>query len=127
MVGCNPFAAPPPTPTTEPPAPTIAPAAAPTAIRPPAPTASPAPKPTATPEPAAESPTAVWIGNTDGQGVYIRKTPTLADRVRAYPDGTRLEVIGEDVDADGQTWKNVRTPDGLEGYVPAIYTVDTQP
>jgi hypothetical protein len=51
----------------------------------------------------------------------------MADRVRAYPDNTPLTIIGDDVDGDGQRWKHVRTPDGLEGYVPAMYTVDTPP
>jgi hypothetical protein len=69
----------------------------------------------------------VWVGNTDGQGVFVRKTPVMADRVRAYPDNTPLTIVGDDVDGDGQHWKHVKTPDGLEGYVPAMYTVDTPP
>jgi hypothetical protein len=69
----------------------------------------------------------VWVGNTDREGVYIRKTPVMADKLQAYPDGTELTIIGDDVDGDGQHWKNVRTPDGLEGYVPAIYTTDAPP
>jgi hypothetical protein len=69
----------------------------------------------------------VWVGNTDGQGVFVRNTPVMADRVRAYPDGTPLTIVGDDVDGDGQHWKHVKTPDGLEGYVPSIYTVDAQP
>jgi hypothetical protein len=87
---------------------------------------SPSPQPTATPEPAEAADT-VWVGNTDGIGVYVRKTPVIADRVRAYPDRTPLTIVGEDVDGDGQHWKHVRTPDGLEGYVPAIYTVESPP
>ncbi len=69
----------------------------------------------------------VWVGNTDGQGVFVRKTPVMADRVRAYPDKTPLSIVGDEVDGDGQHWKWVKTPDGLEGYVPAMYTVDTPP
>lgn len=107
--------------------PTLPPTAAPTTTRPPAPpTATSAPKPTSTPEPEQAS-DKVWVGNTDGEGVYLRKTPVMADRIRAYPDGTELTVIGDDVDGDGQHWKSVRTPDGLEGYVPAIYTLDAPP
>jgi hypothetical protein len=115
-----------------PPPPTSAPAAspvasvAPTATRAAAPaTASAAPKPTDTPKPASSD--TVWVGNTDGEGVYIRKTPVMADRVRAYTDGTPLTIIGDDVDGDGQHWKHVRTPDGLEGFVPSTYTVDVPP
>jgi hypothetical protein len=69
----------------------------------------------------------VYVGNTDGEGVYVRNTPVMSDRVRAYSDGTALTIIGDDVDGDGQHWKHVRTPDGLEGYVPAMYTTTTQP
>jgi len=114
--------------------PPAAPAAAPTVASPapakPSPVASPSPSPAAA-QPAAtagqSAPNAVWVGNTDGEGVYIRRTPTMADRVRAYPDRTQLEIIGEDVFGDGQRWHHVKAPDGLEGYVPVIYTVDTPP
>jgi len=78
---------------------------------------------------AAAQPTAaanvVYVGNTDGEGVFIRKTPVMDDKIRAYADGTALTIIGDDVDGDGQHWKHVRTPDGLEGYVPAQYTTST--
>jgi hypothetical protein len=103
---------------------TMTPAAArPTPTPPPA-TATPAPRPTSTPAPAASE---VWVGNTGGSGVYVRGTPTSGDRVRPYGDGTRLTIIGDDVSGDGQQWKHVRTPDGLEGYVPALYTTDAAP
>jgi hypothetical protein len=69
----------------------------------------------------------VWVANTDGQGVYVRKTPAMGDRLRAYPDRTELTIIGDDVDGDGQHWKHVRTPDGLEGYVPSMYTTAEAP
>jgi hypothetical protein len=87
----------------------------------------PAPKPTATTETPAASADTVWIGNTDGQGVYVRTTPVMADRAKPYADGTALTIVGDDVDGDGQHWKHIKTPDGLEGYVPSIYTVATQP
>ena len=109
------------------PAPTTEPTAAPTATRPAATaTATAAPKPTVTAAPAPSAAT-LWVANTDGEGVYVRNTPVMSDRVRPYPDGTELTVIGDDVDNDGQHWKNVRTPDGLEGYVPAMYTTAEAP
>jgi hypothetical protein len=112
-------------------APAAQPSAAPTVAKPAAspvssPSPSAAPKPTATTE-AAAKPDTVYVGNTDGVGVYVRKTPVMSDRLRAYPDGTALSIIGDDVDGDGQHWHHVKTPDGLEGYVPAMYTVDTPP
>src|SRR4051794_6340578 len=64
---------------------------APTAVASPVP-----PKPAAAASPSASAsavakPTAttassalerVWVGNTDGEGVYLRKTPVMADRVK---------------------------------------------
>jgi hypothetical protein len=79
--------------------------------------------PTATPEPL----TGVVVGNTDGLGVYLRRTPELADRVRAYPDGTELLVLGSEVEAAGEAWLPVRTADGTEGWVPRRYTVPLLP
>src|SRR5712691_11544079 len=114
-------------PTAEP-AQAAAPTSSPTVARAAAsaiPSPSPSPRPTPTSEPAKAD--TVRVGNTDGQGVYVRKTPAMADRVRAYPDDTVLTIVGDDVDGDGQPWKHVKTPDGLEGYVPAMYTVDTPP
>jgi hypothetical protein len=65
----------------------------------------------------------VWVGNTDGEGVYVRRTPALDDRTSAYPDNTVLLTTGPDVVGDGHTWHQVRTPDGVDGYVPVEYTV----
>jgi hypothetical protein len=125
LTGCGILggSAPAPTPT---PVPSIAPTTASTPTRAAAPpTATPAPRPT--PSPEAEKPSSVWVANTDGEGVFIRHTPVMADRAQAYPDDTELEVIGDDVDGDGQHWKHVRAPDGVEGYVPSMYTRDTPP
>jgi hypothetical protein len=88
------------------------------------PQATPTPQP---PETSQSSSDTVYVGNTDGEGVYVRATPSMADRVRAYPDGTPLTIIGDDVDGDGQHWKHIKTPDGLEGYVPAMYTTTEAP
>jgi hypothetical protein len=127
--GLGPFSAAAPTPsavaTTAAAAATSAPTATRAAAAAPA-TATPAPpKPTNTAEPQPSE--TVWVGNTDGEGVYLRNSPVMADRARAYVDGTPLTVVGEDVDGDDQHWKHVRAPDGFEGYVPSIYTVDTPP
>ena len=84
-----------------------APSAAPTA-------GTPVAKPTSTSQ-------QVKIGNTNGDGVYIRRTPKLNDRLVPWPDNTTLEVVGEDVNADGVLWKKVKDPRGNIGYVPAQY------
>jgi hypothetical protein len=120
------------------PEPTVAPVIAPTASRSavPSPSAAAASPVVAAAAAAATKPAAttevkkqdmVWVGNTDGEGVFLRKTPVMADRLKAYADGTPLTIVGDDVDGDGQHWKHVKVPDGTEGYVPAMYTVDTAP
>ena len=121
--GVLPGAAPAATPTT---AATTQPTAQATPTRQASPAAATAaPKPTEAPKPSAAN--TVYVGNTDGEGVYVRKTPNMDDKVSAYSDGTALAIIGDDVDGDGQHWKHVRTPDGLEGFVPAMYTSDAPP
>jgi hypothetical protein len=107
-------------------APTVARAAA-SVVASPSALPSAAAKPAATTVAAAANVNTVYVGNTDSQGVFIRKTPVMADRLRAYPDGTALTIAGDDVDGDGQHWRHVKTPDGVEGYVPAMYTVETPP
>jgi hypothetical protein len=67
--------------------------------------------------------TVMRVGNTGGQGVYIRRTPAMDDKVRAYPDGTTFHVIGPDQNANGVQWHHVSAPDGLIGYVPDQYVV----
>src|SRR5207249_4536916 len=73
--------------------PTAAPTIVPTVARAAA-SVVPSPSPSQPPQPTATtvvaSATTVWVGNTDGEGVYVRKTPVMADRARAYVDGTPL-------------------------------------
>jgi hypothetical protein len=65
------------------------------------------------------------VANTGGEGVYLRRTPRLADRDTAYVEGTQLVAIGADEQGDGQSWHHVRAPDGKTGYVPVQYTTET--
>ena len=80
-------------------------------------------QPGAAGQPAAPAPTVkpggtLVVANTSGDGVYIRRTPRLNDRIVAWPDGTRMQDLGEQVTGDGQTWRKVKDPRGNEGYVP---------
>lgn len=77
-----------------------------------------APSPTATP---TAEPSAFVVGNTGGDGVYIRRTTAMADRIKAWPDGTTMLSAGPDREAEGRLWQNVRDPDGTLGWVPAEY------
>lgn len=70
----------------------------------------------------SQNPGWVAVANTDGQGVFVRDFSNLA-RLRAWPDGTVLELIGDDVERDGQLYTPVRDPDGRQGLVPSQYLV----
>jgi len=80
----------------------------------------------ATPTPGAVAKT-VWVGNTDGAGVYLRHSPHDGDRGDVLADGTLLTVTGEEVEGDGLRWYPIKLEDGTEGYVPVDYTTSTAP
>jgi hypothetical protein len=64
----------------------------------------------------------VTVAHTEGEGVFLSRTPGPGNRIRAYLDGTRLVVRGPAEQSDGQRWLPVLAPDGLEGWVPEQYT-----
>lgn len=67
------------------------------------------------------SATRYYVGNTGGDGVYIRRSPELNDRIRAWPDGTTMISVGDMVIVDYRKWHKVRDPDGNVGFVPSAY------
>jgi hypothetical protein len=79
--------------------------------------ATPAASPARPPSPAG------WavIAGTSGLGAYLRGTPRVADALTAWPEGTRLELLGRESDGDGLRWKEVRDPCGQVGWLPARY------
>lgn len=66
----------------------------------------------------------VAVANTGGQGVYLRRTPYMEDKIAAWPDGTKLQVIGPDIDSEGRRWKQVRDPRNQVGWVPTEYVIE---
>jgi hypothetical protein len=108
-----------PTPTA---APTITPPA-PATVAPTATTRVSTPTPTAAPTPG---PSRLVVANTGGDGVFIRKSPSLGDRLHAWPDDTPMQVVGEDRQVGGGIWRNVRDPAGNVGWVPAQYLAPEQ-
>lgn len=80
------------------------------------------PRPTSTPVP--DLPQKMAVGNTGGEGVFLRKTPHLDDRIRPWVEGTQMEILGMPEDSDGLKWFKVRAPDGVEGYIPDQYLVN---
>lgn len=71
-------------------------------------------------------PTRLVVGNTDGDGVYMRNSPRMADRAQAWPDGTILVPTGRTATGDGRNWYEVRDPAGSLGWVPTQYVMPAQ-
>lgn len=99
-------------------------------------TASSRPVSPARPEPTPVVPTPTpefyrgWlaVANTGGLGVYVRADPAAdARRIRPWPERTRLEALGEEIEAEGRRWVRVRDPAGNVGWVPAEYVEPVGP
>jgi hypothetical protein len=74
----------------------------------------------ASPSPAAGP--RLKVVNTENQGVRFRQRPSTQGQVlRSLAEGTILEVVGPDADADGMAWRNVREPGGTVGWVAAEF------
>ena len=84
----------------------------------------------AAPPPAGAAAPAVLqlrVVGTDGAGVKLRAAPGLGGTpLKTVPEGAVLVAIGETRQADGLTWRNVRDPDGAEGWVAAEYVAALQ-
>ena len=64
----------------------------------------------------------VRVANTDGAGLNLREAPGLgAAVVVLVAEGTVLEVIGRERQADGLRWLNVRAPGGQSGWAAADF------
>ena len=131
LAGCQ--AAPTPTPTpTETTVPTSVPTSAPTATPTPPPTFTPTPQPTATPETPTATPTPVpndvWVDAVDGLNLRAEASAT-AKLVAILKFGQHLVMIGSTVgpDSGGINWQNVRTDEGLTGWVSAQFLAKTNP
>ena len=101
------------------PQPTATPGPAPPTVTP---TAAAVPTPTA---PAASSPPpGGWpeyvVSGTAGTGLWLRRTPG-GQQLTIYREGSRLQQLSPDQEAQGLTWRNVRTQDGTEGWMAARY------
>jgi hypothetical protein len=70
------------------------------------------------PPPTPVTPQRFVVSGTSGQGLFLRPAPsTEGNPLTTLPDGTVLEQIGEDVAGGDRMWRQVRAPDGQEGYV----------
>ncbi len=79
--------------------------------------------------PAPISLPALWVAivNTGGKGLFLRRTPHWDDKLVAWPEGTKLLIVGPDTDNDGLHWKYVRDPQGNAGWVQADYVTPVSP
>lgn len=102
------------------------PAAVAVALGQPAPAA---PQTAAAPVPAAHAVGSRHrVANTNGDGVYLRRTPRADDRLRPWADNTVMIYEGETVQAEGMSWAKVKDPAGNVGWVPVQYlTPDNSP
>lgn len=55
--------------------------------------------------------------NAPGGDAYLLADPA-GRRVRYWPNGTTVIVVGPDKQVAGAVWKNVKDPDGNVGWVP---------
>ena len=120
------------------PAPTLVaqpPAGQPAAGQPPTPFSLAPPLPTPTLPPPTAAPAGPPVGATaiiPGQIVVVRGTGGSGARLRAQPGNagsiitvipeyTPLVVVGQDRIVDGIAWRNVRAPNGAEGWIAASF------
>jgi hypothetical protein len=90
--------------------------AAPTA----APNAPPSPTAVAQNPDADSNAQKVKVKESDGTSVNLRDKPgTTGAIVKSIPEGTVLDVIGEDRQMDGKAWKNVKDETGATGWMAA--------
>ncbi len=76
--------------------------------------------PPAAPAPNDNAPAlpAFIVVNTGGHGLRLRATPDGTSAVlTTVPEGERVQQIGEEATGAGYVWRNVRAPDGTEGWV----------
>ena len=92
---------------------TAAPTTSPSATRP-VPTAIAQATPPTT-APAAQTQT-VYVTNTGGQGLTLRRTPGGAP-ITGLPDGTALTLTAEEQPVGDRLWRKVRDAQGREGWV----------
>ncbi|MCC6176966.1 MAG: cellulase family glycosylhydrolase [Chloroflexi bacterium] len=70
----------------------------------------------------ADGGVSVRVAGTEGQGLAIRATPSTSGRRLALaPEGARLAIVGDDRQAEGRIWRNVKTANGATGWAAGEY------
>lgn len=80
-----------------------------------------------TPEPLVPTGAQFQVRGTDTEGLFLRPDPSSAGApITTLPEGTIVTVIGQDIVGPDRVWKNVRTADGLEGWVASDFVTPVQ-
>jgi hypothetical protein len=67
------------------------------------------------------------VRGTGGSGARLRSQPgNNGPILTVVPEYTPLVVTGPDRQADGIVWRNVRAPNGLEGWIAASFVTTGQ-
>jgi len=67
--------------------------------------------------------TAYVIANTGGDNINLRRTAsTSAEIVARLAEGDRVTEIGPVQTVEGREWRNIRTSDGIDGWVASEFT-----
>ncbi|OGG53527.1 MAG: hypothetical protein A3F84_16360 [Candidatus Handelsmanbacteria bacterium RIFCSPLOWO2_12_FULL_64_10] len=62
------------------------------------------------------------MANTEGIGVFVRRSPELGDRLEhAIPEGSPVRVLGAEMWVNGIPWRQVEDGQGVQGWVPSQY------
>lgn len=76
----------------------------------------------ALPSAPVSAPKFARVGNTGGEGVFLRKTADPKDKLRAVPDDTRLELTGNSTKVGGVDWSEVSVPEGT-AWIPSKFLI----
>jgi hypothetical protein len=78
---------------------------------------------------AGESPpTSAVVAETGGSGARLRAGPSAQAAVlEVLEEGTTVELAGQDVEAEGRRWVEVRVPNGLSGWVAGDFLAMPEP
>jgi hypothetical protein len=75
----------------------------------------------------ADSTTKLLVTNVGTDGLSLRRSPGVGQRIKVWPDGSALTDLGETAEQSGKTWRRVRDPEGNEGWAAADFLVTASP
>jgi SH3-like domain-containing protein len=70
----------------------------------------------------------VVVRGTGASGARLRAQPGNTGQILGViPEYTPLVVVGQDRNVDSIVWRNVRAPNGTEGWIAASFVTSGQP